>query len=111
MVGDDTYDGKSEAAHALRARGLLLCSNRVIMQHPYYNSKKGRQIWVAMTKETDDVQHFDSPVEGATVCMKTNKEGMVVVEVEIQLPKTFHYLLREEEEMYYKFQQEGQNNV
>uniref|UniRef100_A0A6V2G5C6 Pseudouridine synthase RsuA/RluA-like domain-containing protein n=1 Tax=Ditylum brightwellii TaxID=49249 RepID=A0A6V2G5C6_9STRA len=47
LVGDTTYDGGGSALR-LRGRGLFLCSNRVRLEHPYYNTVKGREEWDAL---------------------------------------------------------------
>jgi len=44
LVGDSTYDGGGDAMQ-LRERGLFLCSNKVCLDHPYYNTKVGREEW------------------------------------------------------------------
>jgi len=47
LVGDSTYDGGGDAMQ-LRERGLFLCSNKVCLDHPYYNTKVGRNEWDAL---------------------------------------------------------------
>jgi len=45
IVGDDTYDGGGPAMK-LREEGFFLCSNKVTLEHPFYNSLKenGKEI-------------------------------------------------------------------
>eukprot|EP00531_Pseudo-nitzschia_arenysensis_P011358 CAMPEP_0116144144 /NCGR_PEP_ID=MMETSP0329-20121206/15835_1 /TAXON_ID=697910 /ORGANISM="Pseudo-nitzschia arenysensis, Strain B593" /LENGTH=213 /DNA_ID=CAMNT_0003639527 /DNA_START=78 /DNA_END=717 /DNA_ORIENTATION=+ len=47
LVGDKTYDGDGDAAK-LRGRGLFLCSNKVVLNHPYYNTEEGRAEWESL---------------------------------------------------------------
>lgn len=50
LVGDKTYDGGGDAMK-LRGRGLFLCSNKVKLSHPYYNTEAGRKEWESLPQE------------------------------------------------------------
>lgn len=47
IIGDNTYDGGGDAM-SLRGRGLFLCSNKVSLDHPYFNTAEGRAEWDAL---------------------------------------------------------------
>jgi 23S rRNA-/tRNA-specific pseudouridylate synthase len=95
IVGDTTYDGGEEAAY-LRGRGLFLCSNRVILEHPYYNTEKGRAEWMKLP----ELQKY------ANGKMKLSDDGSVVqVHASIDLPNKFQGFLLKEAEREEKFRQ------
>jgi hypothetical protein len=93
LVGDKTYDGGGDAM-AFRERGLFLCSNRVIMEHPYYNTDVGRNEWEAL----DD----DSKFGGGMLSL--SQDGIVRVSASIDLPTKFESFLNREEARSSKFQ-------
>ena len=89
IVGDPTYGDH----RAFRERGLFLCSNRVQLEHPYYNTKEGRVIFDKLPPqpELDGVQIWLDP--------DTDK---VMVAAEIPLPAKFSSFLQHEDERYAK---------
>jgi 23S rRNA-/tRNA-specific pseudouridylate synthase len=89
LVGDDEYDGGTESAMRFRDRGLFLCSTRVSLEHPYYNSPEGRLKWDELVDKS-----------GQLWLSSSNK---VMVTASITLPVKFSSLLRREEERFAKF--------
>ena len=92
LVGDDQYDGGGDAM-SLRGRGLFLCSNRVTLEHPYFNTEQGRAIWDSMTDE----ERFGS---GMVFCDDDDK---IMVTASIDLPNKFESFLMHEEQRAHKF--------
>ena len=82
LLGDKEYDGGG-LAKTLRDKGFYLCSNRVTLEHPYYNSPQGRPEW-ELKKET-----LLGEKEGGKVCITEEKDGSVLVHCEIDLPPKF----------------------
>lgn len=76
----------------LRERGLFLCSNRVTLQHPFYNSEMGRKLF----DEMSEVQRF------AGGNMWLSEDDTVMVSASIDLPEKFSSLLDREEERFIK---------
>jgi 23S rRNA-/tRNA-specific pseudouridylate synthase len=95
LVGDKTYDGGGDAM-AFRERGLFLCSNRVTMEHPYYNTDVGRQEWETL----DDEAKF------AGGMLSLSQDGIVRVTASIDLPTKFESFLTREKARSSKFQVE-----
>ena len=93
LVGDDEYDGGMDAM-ALRDRGLFLCSNRVTLEHPFYNSDTGRKIWNGLDEE--DRRGVDS--------VYLSSEGKVMVTASIDLPAKFDNFLTHEQSRAEKFE-------
>ena len=89
IVGDATYGDN----RAFRERGLFLCSNRVQLEHPYYNTQQGRAIFDNLQAPPDfeNVQLWLDP--------DTDK---VMVAAEIPLPAKFSSFLQHEDERYAK---------
>ena len=68
----------------MRDKGFYLCSNKVTLGHPYYNSPAGRKEWNAK-KET-----ILGKMEGDGNARITEEEdGTVLVHCEIDLPAKF----------------------
>ena len=89
LVGDKTYDGGGGAMQ-LRERGLFLCSNRVILEHPYYNSEEG-------------LKEFENLSDGARSAMKgveQTPDGTVMVRATIPLPEKFRSFMEREEDRF-----------
>jgi len=83
LLGDKSYDGGG-LARLLRDKGFYLCSNKVTLGHPYYNSPAGRKEWNAK-KET-----ILGKMEGDGNARITEEEdGTVLVHCEIDLPAKF----------------------
>mmetsp|Transcript_30937 Transcript_30937/g.47428 ORF Transcript_30937/g.47428 Transcript_30937/m.47428 type:complete len:83 (+) Transcript_30937:75-323(+) len=70
----------------LNDRGLFLCSNGLLLEHPYYNSKKGRAEWKSMDPSTRPKELFER-----------DDDGKVMVRVGIPLPDKYQNLLDWEE--------------
>mmetsp|Transcript_17951 Transcript_17951/g.49745 ORF Transcript_17951/g.49745 Transcript_17951/m.49745 type:complete len:619 (-) Transcript_17951:243-2099(-) len=92
LVGDVTYDGGGDAT-ALRGRGLFLCSNKIRLHHPYYNTVEGRAEWEALP----DGQKW------ANGSLALSEDGATVeVHASIDLPKKFRTFLETERKRYQK---------
>jgi 23S rRNA-/tRNA-specific pseudouridylate synthase len=94
LVGDDDYDGGDEYAKGMRDRGLFLCSNRVTLEHPYYNTEYGRCLWNRMSDE----QRYGN---GENIYL--TKDNVVMVTATIELPSKFENFLEHEERRAEKF--------
>ena len=88
IVGDRAYSGESGASIPLRHQfldqGLFLCSNKVVLEHPYFNTREGRREWNAM----EDGERY----QGGMVELSQDGEK-VMVQAEIDLPQAFCSLL------------------
>lgn len=93
LVGDSLYDGGTPQSVRLRDRGLCLCANRIVLDHPYYNTDAGKD-------------HYPGDCELDNGKMYRNDSGIVKMVFEIPLPDKFTKLLEHEEARYEKF-----NNV
>ena len=88
IIGDSTYDGGGEAM-SLRGRGLFLCSNKVSLDHPYYNTVEGRAEWDA----------FPENEKWANGTLALSEDGTTVeVHASIGLPNKFQSFLTKEGE-------------
>ena len=88
IVGDKTYDGGGDAMN-LRGRGLFLCSNKVSLDHPYYNTPEGRKEW--------DRLPDDKKLAGGFLALSEDG-SKVEVRASIELPNKFRsFLLKEAE--------------
>lgn len=74
----------------LRGNGLFLCSNRVTLEHPYYNTLAGRADFDRMRQGGQQLP------EGLWIA----ENGMVMVTATIPIPEKFHNLLRREEDRF-----------
>ena len=92
ICGDSTYDKDSLR---LRKRGLFLCSNEIMIEHPYYNNPIGRKEWDRLKKDAQNLamEHLQEDEE----------TGRVIVQVRIDLPSKFESFLRHEDERASKF--------
>lgn len=95
IIGDKTYDGGGDAMK-FRERGLFLCSNKVILEHPYYNSEHGKREWENIPTEKKEGEGYKL----------FENEGTIFVEASIDLPQKFHSFLDNEEKRYKKFDSE-----
>jgi 23S rRNA-/tRNA-specific pseudouridylate synthase len=93
IVGDGEYDGGTAETMRFRERGLFLCSNRIVLEHPFYNSKDGRSVWEALDEEKK---------YGNNIWL--SKANRVMVSASIELPEKFESLLTREEERFFKFE-------
>jgi len=88
IIGDKTYDGGGEAM-SLRGRGLFLCSNKVKLDHPYFNTPEGRAEWDVLP----DIEKF------ANGTLVLSEDGSTVqVHASIDLPNKFQSFLDKEED-------------
>ena len=92
LVGDDEYDDGTLEAMKFRDRGLFLCSSCVTLEHPFYNSAEGREIWNNLDEESKYKQGK----------LYLSDDDRVVVQVNVDLPDKFDNLLIREEERYHK---------
>lgn len=93
LVGDTTYDGGGDAAK-LRGRGLFLCSNKIILNHPYYNTPEGRTEW----------ENLPETEKWANGMIRWSNEGTTLeVHASIDLPDKFRTVLATENRRYEKF--------
>jgi 23S rRNA-/tRNA-specific pseudouridylate synthase len=90
LVGDKRYDGNHPDALKYRGQGLFLCSTRVKLQHPHYNTEEGREQWEKL--DASERSPFLSE-EG----------GKVMITVEVDMPLKFQRLLERAEDRHYKF--------
>jgi hypothetical protein len=97
LVGDKTYDDGGRESMAFRERGLFLCSNRVTLEHPYYNTARGREEWEAL----DD----DAKTAGGMLTL--SDDDIVRVVVSIDLPTKFESFLAHEEARSLKFEDDN----
>jgi hypothetical protein len=74
----------------LRERGLFLCSSRVTLEHPFYNSEDGR---VVFDKIPDSEK---ARMEGISVA----PDGKVTVAIEIDLPDKFDSFMTRENDRF-----------
>jgi len=93
LVGDKTYDGGGEAMQ-LRERGLFLCSNSVILEHPYYNSEIGRKEYETLSDEA----------KSAMKVVEQTPDGTVLVRASIPLPEKFKSFMEREQDRYERLQ-------
>eukprot|EP00559_Dactyliosolen_fragilissimus_P004641 CAMPEP_0184860582 /NCGR_PEP_ID=MMETSP0580-20130426/5441_1 /TAXON_ID=1118495 /ORGANISM="Dactyliosolen fragilissimus" /LENGTH=557 /DNA_ID=CAMNT_0027357737 /DNA_START=150 /DNA_END=1823 /DNA_ORIENTATION=- len=96
LVGDSIYDGGGNAVH-LRERGLFLCSNKIILEHPYYNTDIGKKEWLSMG---DEEKYANGKIRLA-------EDGVTIqVHASIELPNKFRSFLSNEGERASKFSEE-----
>ncbi len=95
MIGDKTYDGGNESAMGFRGRGLFLCSNKVRLDHPHYNTEIGREEWNNLP---EDEKWGNGMIE------YSEKDDIVQVSASIDLPGKFNSLLKSEQERAVKFE-------
>lgn len=91
IVGDRSYSAETEFKHNLgtghdRIHGLYLCSNKVSLPHPYYNTAIGRTEWDAM-KDSDPHKY------GGGMIQLSEDKRKVLIHAEIELPARFRSLL------------------
>lgn len=99
IVGDKAYDGGGDAM-SLRGRGLFLCSNKLALDHPYYNTEVGRKDFDALPEEE----------KWADGMIQLSEDGSKVkVHASIDLPAKFASLLSNEGSRAEKFA-EGDTN-
>jgi 23S rRNA-/tRNA-specific pseudouridylate synthase len=94
LVGDGEYDEGTASAMTFRERGLFLCSTRVVLEHPYYNTEETRAQW-----RPDITSKFE---ECSTWLSEADR---VMLTAQIALPSKFESLLNHEEQRYHKLEQ------
>ena len=107
MVGDDIYDGGGDAAMQFRHRGLFLCSNKVICEHPYYNTDIGRKEWDNITTGRSNSKVKKKMYDTNGDMLRLSRDGTTVeVHASIKPPDKFDSFLEREEERAEKFDDE-----
>ena len=86
LVGDRSYSSEVEFPHHFRDHGLMLCSNKVSLQHPYFNSAAGRKEWDALD-ESDPQKYANGMIR------LSEDKSTIMVHAEIDLPEKFQELL------------------
>jgi hypothetical protein len=89
LVGDKTYDGGGDAM-CLRERGLFLCSNSVVLEHPYYNSEIGRK----------EFEGLGGVAKSEMKGVEQASDGTVMVRASVPLPKKFANFMEREQHRY-----------
>jgi len=88
IIGDTSYDGGGDAIN-LRGRGLFLCSNKVSLDHPYFNTLEGRAEWENLPDEE----------KWANGTLALSEDGATVeIHARIDVPNKFKSFLGKEEE-------------
>lgn len=94
IIGDKDYDGGGDAM-SFRDRGLFLCSNRVTLEHPYYNDSMDREqresFFHKLISEDDK--------ENLWLC---EDDGKIMVTASIPIPDKFESFLGHEDDRYHK---------
>jgi 23S rRNA-/tRNA-specific pseudouridylate synthase len=90
IVGDSEYDGGGPAMQ-LRDRGLFLCSNRVTLEHPFYNDleEEPQTIWQGLSSKDKDF-------------LWLSQDGKIMVTASIAIPDKFDTFMQHEDERYDK---------
>lgn len=86
LLGDKLYDGGG-LAKTLRDEGFYLCSNRVTLEHPFYNSPQGKSEWKAKRRDVLGVKKREDG--GSSVHITEDEDGSVWVHCHIELPLKF----------------------
>ena len=82
LLGDKLYDGGG-LAKTLRDNGFYLCSNRVTLEHPFYNTPQGKREWAA---KRESILGVKGRCDRVSI---TEEAGVVLVHCEIDLPAKF----------------------
>ena len=98
-MGDKTYDKNHADAVKLRGRGLFLCSNQVTVEHPYYNTRAGRQLWEKLSEK-------EKEFHGGKLWL-SQESGTVMVSASIDLPQKFQSFLDRSEAVFQKYGRKG----
>ena len=92
LLGDKTYDGGG-LAKTFRDNGFYLCSNRVSLEHPFYNTPQGNKEWNANKQKI-----LGESGEGGNVLITEEQDGAVLITCEIELPAKFSEMMKQAEE-------------
>ena len=95
LVGDTTYDEADDSALRLRKRGLFLCSNEIVLEHPHYNTESGRKEWIDMGSR--------EMVHGDTLLWEDEDTGTVMIKATTELPQKFESFMHHENARAIKF--------
>jgi 23S rRNA-/tRNA-specific pseudouridylate synthase len=87
LLGDKTYDGGGNA-RLLRDNGFYLCSNKIVIEHPFYNVGAGRTLW----KKIKDTEMKRCNDHKNNIRIAEESDGKVLVYAEIDLPPKFNDL-------------------
>lgn len=111
MIGDKTYDSASESAvHFRQRKGLYLCSNKVILEHPFYNTEHGRKVWNELYENHEKSDPKNEGIERGILRM--SEDGSTVeVYVSIELPPKFGNLMKWEEARAKRFEEEDTSSM
>lgn len=103
LIGDKTYDTASESAiHFRQKKGLYLCSNKVVLEHPFYNSVLGRKTWDEIKEIHENGDNKNDLIENGV--LRESSDGQTVeVHVSIELPQKFVNLMKWEEKRALRF--------
>ena len=74
----------------LRKRGLFLCSKRVSLEHPFYNTDQGKEAFRLLEASGESLPNG----------MWVSPDGKVMVTVSIDLPDKFKSIMERESERY-----------
>ena len=77
----------------LRGHGLFLCSNRVTLEHPFYNSPKGRL----------EFEKLGGVHSTENDCLWVAQDGTVMITASIEIPEKFESFLTREDDRYNQF--------
>lgn len=82
LLGDKTYDGGGLAIQ-LRENGFYLCSNRVSLEHPFYNAPPGKSEWAVVRATMLEEKG------GGNVSIAEDEDGTVWIHCKVELPAKF----------------------
>jgi len=92
LLGDKTYDGGG-LAKTLRDQGFYLCSNKVTLEHPHYNTPEGRKEWNSKKKSIlleECKTEGEGNVGGSAARIAEEDDGTILVHCEVDLPAKFN---------------------
>eukprot|EP00978_Attheya_sp_CCMP212_P028162 scaffold96532_cov43-Attheya_sp.AAC.3 len=103
IAGDELYDDGSEGSVALRDKKdkIFLCSNEIVVEHPYYNTEQGRIEFQSgdPTTAAQNTNYTDSIREG--------DDGIIRVHARIDVPPVYTRFLAREERKLQRFMEEN----
>ena len=95
LLGDKQYDGGGLAG-TFREDGFYLCSNKVELEHPHYNTVSGRREWINVSQK-NDVKMSDR------LLCEDEDTGLIMIKAQIPLPDKFDSFLQHEHARSTKF--------
>jgi 23S rRNA-/tRNA-specific pseudouridylate synthase len=98
IIGDTRYDKGTDVSLKFRNNGLFLCSTKVVLDHPFYNTPEAGE------RKSTTATHDR---ESSPLVMSADGTNTVQVSVTIPLPAKFHSFLEREEERYHKLSNES----